>query len=170
MAPRYTPGVANSGRKLRERVLVRAAGGLVWRTGRGGPKLAVIHRPKHRDWSLPKGKLEPGEAFAAAALREVAEETGCRARLGDFAGFTLCSVKKRPKLVLFWHMSAEDPADFEPNHEVDRLEWLAPEDAVERLHNPSERRLVRGALPKASRPRGSRRRHDAASRAASTER
>src|SRR5205807_10525382 len=59
---------------------VLAAGGLVWRPGEDGPEIAVVHRPKYDDWSLPKGKLDEGEDFEAAALREVQEETGLRGR------------------------------------------------------------------------------------------
>jgi 8-oxo-dGTP diphosphatase len=126
--------------------LVRAAGGLVWRKEAGAPRLAVIHRPKHGDWSLPKGKLEDGESFPQAAVREVREETGCRPRLGDFAGYALYRVKGRPKLVLFWHMAAEGATRFRPNGEVDRLEWLSPAEALRRLDHPSERRLVEAAV------------------------
>jgi 8-oxo-dGTP diphosphatase len=125
--------------------VVQAAGGLVWRSGR----LAVVHRPKHGDWSLPKGKLEPGETFPDAALREVAEETGCRARLGEFAGYTLYRVKRGPKLVLFWHMVAVAPRRFEPNGEVDRIEWLRPSQALSRLDHAAERHLVRDAVASA---------------------
>ncbi len=125
--------------------VVEAAGGLVWWRGRDGHALAVIHRPKQDDWSLPKGKLEPGETFTEAALREVAEETGCLARLGAFAGYTLYRSRRGPKLVLFWHMAAEGGLDFEPNGEVDELEWLAPEEATARLDYEEERRLVHTA-------------------------
>ena len=80
----------------------------MWRTGpTGTAELAVIHRPKYDDWSLPKGKLKPGEGFREAALREVEEETGCRARLLLFAGITFYFVSRRPKVVLFWHMRQE---------------------------------------------------------------
>ncbi|HEX6115926.1 MAG TPA: NUDIX domain-containing protein, partial [Solirubrobacterales bacterium] len=61
---------------------VRAAGGVVLRDGAEGLEVAVVHRPKHDDWSLPKGKLEPGESWVDAALREVAEETGLECELG----------------------------------------------------------------------------------------
>ncbi len=134
--------MARPKRIVSELAAIQAAGGLVWRGGR----LAVIHRPKHRDWSLPKGKLEPGETFPDAALREVAEETGCRARLGAFAGYTLYRVKRRPKLVLFWHMFAEGACRFEANGEVDRLEWLRPSEALAKLNHEVERRLLRSAL------------------------
>lgn len=135
--------------------MVEAAGGLLWSASRGNIRLAVIHRPKHGDWSLPKGKLEPGESFPGAALREVAEETGCPPRLADFAGYALYPAKHGLKLVLFWHMLADHAPRFEPNDEVDRLAWLAPEDAVRRLDYPAERRLVRSArLAPAARSRG----------------
>jgi 8-oxo-(d)GTP phosphatase len=127
----------------RRPLLVRAAGGIVWREGpTGTAELAVIHRPKYGDWSLPKGKLEPGEGFREAALREVEEETGCRARLLHFAGFTYYFVRRRAKVVLFWHMRQEGKARFEPSAEVDRMAWCSAEEALARLGHPAERRIV----------------------------
>jgi 8-oxo-dGTP diphosphatase len=126
--------------------LIRAAGGLVWREGANGPRLAIIHRPKNRDWSLPKGKLEPGETFAHAALREVEEETGCHAALRDFAGYTLYSVKGREKIVLFWNMTVRQLSPFTPNGEIDELAWLTPSAALSRLDHPGEREVVVAAL------------------------
>ena len=138
--------MSGAARFLREHLLIEAAGGLVWRSGKDGLRLAVIHRPERGDWSLPKGKLKPGESFTEAALREVTEETSCRPRLGDFAGYTLYLVKRRLKLVLFWHMVAAEGGDpFEPNDEVDRLEWLTPDEDLARLDHPGEKRLVRNA-------------------------
>ena len=62
---------------------VKASGGVVWRRAPGGaPELVVVHRPRYDDWSLPKGKLDPGETWEEAALREVEEEVGLRCRLG----------------------------------------------------------------------------------------
>jgi 8-oxo-dGTP diphosphatase len=133
-------------KKSRRRWLILAAGGVLWRSGRRGPELAVIHRPRRRDWSLPKGKLEPGERFREAALREVREETGCRARLLRFAGSSFYLSKRGPKAVLFWEMAIEGKCRFEPNDEVDRLEWLTPSEAIERVHRASERRLLRRLL------------------------
>lgn len=132
--------------------LIRAAGGLVWRDGLSGRELAIIHRPRHRDWSLPKGKLDPGESFRAAAVREVREETGFAAEPRGLAGFTLYLAKGRPKLVLYWHMEAEPEGAFTPNDEVDRLEWVAPADALARLDHRGERRLVARALRRLGRP------------------
>jgi 8-oxo-dGTP pyrophosphatase MutT (NUDIX family) len=130
----------------RVRLVIRAAGGLLWRDGARGRELAIVHRPRRRDWSLPKGKLERGEGFRAAALREVREETGHAARLLGFAGYTLYVAKRRPKVVLFWHMAADGASAFEPSAEVDQVEWLAAADAIRRLTHPNERRLVARAV------------------------
>jgi 8-oxo-dGTP diphosphatase len=138
------------------RLLILAAGGLLWRSSRGGPELALVHRPRHRDWSLPKGKRERGEGLREAALREVFEETNCRPRLLGFAGFTLYRVGLRPKLVLFWHMTVERRLRFEPTHEVDRVEWLTPRDALRRLDHAGERRIVRRARAPAELTAGAR--------------
>jgi 8-oxo-dGTP diphosphatase len=114
--------------------LVRAAGGVVWRPdGRGGVELLVVHRPRRADWSFPKGKLEPGEDEAACALREVAEETGLRCRLGAELGrVRYRDQRDRPKVVRWWAMTALS-GSFQPNAEVDELVWLAPLDAQDRL-------------------------------------
>ncbi len=65
-----------------EEAEVKAAGGVVWRRGAGGIEVAVCHRPHREDWSLPKGKLDPGETWEEAALREVEEEIGFTCTLG----------------------------------------------------------------------------------------
>jgi 8-oxo-dGTP diphosphatase len=103
----------------------------------------VVHRPRQGDWRLPKGKLKRGEGFSEAAAREVAEETGCRPHLVEFAGYALYGGNGRPKLALFWHMTADGESCFEPNDEIDRVKWLTPKDALDRLKHPAERRLLR---------------------------
>ena len=127
--------------------VIEAAGGIVWRRSREVAELAVIHRPRHQDWSLPKGKRDPGESWQETALREVFEETGCRAEIERFANGTIYTVKGRPKVVLFWHMAVVEEGPFTPNEEVDRLEWLTPEAAMDRLDYESERRLLRHQAP-----------------------
>ncbi len=126
--------------------LIRAAGGLVWRPAPAAPRLAVVRRAKNGDWVLPKGKLEHGESFPVAALREVAEETGCRVRLRDFAGYVLYEARGCPKLALFWHMLLEDAPPFRPNREMDAVAWLAPREALTRLAHPAEWELVETAM------------------------
>jgi 8-oxo-dGTP diphosphatase len=138
--------MARSSREVERGPLIRAAGGLLWRCDGGARTLAVVHRPKHEDWSLPKGKLEPGESFADAALREVAEETGCRAELRDFAGYALYDVKGREKLVLFWNMRLVADLGFTPSGEIDAVAWLAPAEALSRLTHEAEREILRDVL------------------------
>jgi 8-oxo-dGTP diphosphatase len=129
--------------------VIRAAGGLLWRPRPGGPRLAVIHRPRYGDWSLPKGKLEPGESFPGAALREVREETGCEGRLGALVGAAWYRVGPRFKFVLYWEMALAREEPFEPNREVDALEWVSLDEAAARLDHDAERRLVLRFRPRA---------------------
>jgi ADP-ribose pyrophosphatase YjhB (NUDIX family) len=93
---------------------IRAAGGVVFRLGPGEPVIAVVHRPEHDDWVLPKGKLEAGESARDAALREVKEETGQAVAIGDFIGCLGYEVKGRPKLVEFWAMETTLPKGSRP--------------------------------------------------------
>jgi 8-oxo-dGTP diphosphatase len=108
--------------------VIRAAGGVV----RRGERIAVVHRPHRDDWSLPKGKLEPGEDDAAAAVREVLEETGCEAVIErDLGTVTYHVADGRPKSVRYYLMTAGADAA-EPASDVDVVRWVAP-DAVEEL-------------------------------------
>jgi len=107
---------------------IEAAGGVLWRTGDDGRWYAVIHRPKYDDWSLPKGKLDPGETHPEAAVREVEEETGWRAELGVELGVVTYEHDGRPKRVEYWGMRAV-AGEFTPNAEVDELRWLPQHDA-----------------------------------------
>jgi 8-oxo-dGTP pyrophosphatase MutT (NUDIX family)/phosphohistidine phosphatase SixA len=114
-------------------VAVEAAGGLVWRPGSsGGTEVALVHRPKYDDWSLPKGKLEPGEHPLLAALREVAEETGARGVPGRPLGHAVYTKDGRGKRVQYWAMRWRD-GEFRPGSEVDRVDWVPIETAAERL-------------------------------------
>jgi 8-oxo-dGTP diphosphatase len=120
---------------------VRAAGGLVVRDGR----VAVVHRPRYDDWSVPKGKLDEGESFEEAALREVFEETGLRCALREELEPTHYHDRKgRPKVVRYWRMEVQD-GDFTPNAEVDELRWLAPEEARACLSYDRDRENVLAA-------------------------
>jgi 8-oxo-dGTP pyrophosphatase MutT (NUDIX family) len=103
---------------------VEAAGGVVWRVGADGLEVVLVHRPKYDDWTFPKGKLDPGETFEEAALREVVEETGLRCVLGhELEGTRYVDAKGRPKVVRYWEMTVAS-GDFVVNDEVDELVWL----------------------------------------------
>jgi 8-oxo-dGTP diphosphatase len=129
-------------KKVVQRGVIEAAGGLVWRDSPGGRELAVIHRPRYDDWALPKGWLEPGEAWVEAAVREVAEETGCTVRPADFAGCVCYTVNGVPKIVLYWHMELLDAGGYEPNDETDALVWLTAAECLSKLSYAGERALV----------------------------
>jgi 8-oxo-dGTP diphosphatase len=117
---------------------VRAAGGVVRRDGR----IAVVHRPRYDDWSLPKGKLDPGETWEEAALREVREETGLECELGEELSSTRYHDRKgRSKLVRYWLMDPVE-GEFAPNDEVDELRWLTPAEAAALLTYPRDKELA----------------------------
>jgi 8-oxo-dGTP pyrophosphatase MutT (NUDIX family) len=123
---------------------VIAAGGVLYRPGPGGaPEVCLVHRPRYDDWSLPKGTLKRGEPALAAAVREVAEETGASGipelGLPDVA-YRLPD--GRPKTVRFWLMRAATTGPVQDTGEVDKLTWLPLPAAVERLTHPDERPLL----------------------------
>ena len=123
--------------------LVQAAGGIVLRpVGAGRFEVAVVHRPDRDDWSLPKGKLDPGESYEDCALREVLEETGYRCRLLNFVGFTEYRDRRnRQKVVGYWTMEVLD-GEFAVSREVDSLQWLDLEVATHALTYERDRELL----------------------------
>ncbi|OLE20921.1 MAG: hypothetical protein AUG49_23205 [Catenulispora sp. 13_1_20CM_3_70_7] len=127
-------------------IRVRAAGCVVWRPGRTGPEAAVIHRPRYDDWSFPKGKLDPGESYLTAAVREVYEETGYPVVVGRRLPTQVYDVSfggpARIKRVKYWAAQAAADAEFIPNSEVDRLEWLTVSEAGTRLTRQTDRDLL----------------------------
>jgi len=128
--------------------LVRAGGGVVRRRGpRGAWDYAVVHRPRYDDWSLPKGKAEPGESDEDAAVREVEEETGVRCQLGpELSSTSYVDRRGRPKIARYWLMEPDDggggPGTFRPNDEIDDLRWCSAGDAGKILTHDHDRRLI----------------------------
>jgi 8-oxo-dGTP pyrophosphatase MutT (NUDIX family) len=122
-----------------------AAGGIVWDKKGHGRRLALVHRAKYDDWSLPKGKPDPGEEIAETALREVQEELGVDADFGPFAGTTHYPLGDgRTKVVLYWHMTRRaGESTFKPNREIDAVQWLEPKDAIRKLTHEVEKELLR---------------------------
>jgi 8-oxo-dGTP diphosphatase len=134
-------------RAVSEPTQVRAAGGVVVSDGR----IALIHRPKYDDWTLPKGKLEPGESWEEAALREVREETGVPCRLlEELPPIAYRDSRGRPKTVRYWRMEPAGEAGEIDGSEVDELRWVAPDEALAMLTYERDRDLVAAALA----PRG----------------
>jgi 8-oxo-dGTP pyrophosphatase MutT (NUDIX family)/broad specificity phosphatase PhoE len=127
------------------RPTVRAAGGVVWRQDPAAPEVALVHRPEYDDWSLPKGKAKAGEHLLVTAVREIAEETGCRARIGPFLTTVRYRVVSggRPanKEVTYWSMRCVG-GEFEASREVDELRWLPVADARQTLTTASDRAVL----------------------------
>jgi 8-oxo-dGTP pyrophosphatase MutT (NUDIX family) len=125
---------------------IEAAGAVLWRYGRDAAvEVAVIHRPRYDDWSLPKGKLDPGESFEQAALREVEEETGLACELGrSLPEAHYVDHRGRPKVVRYWAMTVTGGDAFSPNDEVDQLVWMALDDARIRLSYDHDRAVLDG--------------------------
>src|SRR3954467_5204922 len=122
---------------------VKASGGVVWRRGERGVEVVVVHRPRYDDWSLPKGKLDPGESWEQAALREIEEETGLRCTLGEEVETSRYLVGDRPKTVRGWRMEVAEEPGTAPDDEVDHVRWLTPDEALELLDYELDRALVR---------------------------
>jgi 8-oxo-dGTP pyrophosphatase MutT (NUDIX family) len=125
-----------------ERADVKAAGGVVLRRGEHGPVVALCHRPRYDDWSFPKGKLDPGEGWEEAALREVREEIGLVCRLGAELPPVAYEVAAGRKVVRYWLMEPESGA-FAPNEEVDEVRWMSPAEAESLLSYDHDRALAR---------------------------
>ncbi|MEB3366775.1 NUDIX hydrolase [Saccharopolyspora mangrovi] len=126
--------------------LVRAAGTLLWRPSPQGPEVVLVHRPRYDDWSLPKGKLDPGELAAHAAAREVVEETGFEATLTRPLAQVSYSVPRRtgglaPKVVYYFSARLRG-GEFAPNDEVDELRWLPLKEARAELSYPHDARVL----------------------------
>ncbi len=115
--------------------MIRAAGGVAWRPGPGGePEILLVHRKRYDDWSLPKGKVEPGETLPVTAVREVLEEGGARLALGRRLISVRYSVGGRPKRVHYWSARVLSVDSYAvPNHEVDEVAWVPADRAAERV-------------------------------------
>lgn len=108
-----------------ESAVIRAAGAVLWRPSRrDGVRIALVHRPRYDDWSLPKGKAEAGEVAPVTAAREVQEETGFQAAIGRSLTTVSYTTSAGPKTVHYF-VARRMGGYFTPNKEVDRLEWLS---------------------------------------------
>jgi 8-oxo-(d)GTP phosphatase len=124
--------------------IVRAAGAVLWRPGPrdGAEEIAVIHRPRYDDWSLPKGKADPDETEPVTAVREVLEETGHRAQLGRRIATVNYGVDQGTKKVWYWSARSLG-GGFVPNNEVDELIWLPIPAAIKKVSYAYDRKVLR---------------------------
>lgn len=127
---------------------IEAAGVVLLRTARGrGLQVCLVHRPRRSDWSLPKGKRDPGEMLPVTARRETIEETGVEVALGAPLHQQRYKVDGRPKTVDYWVGRAlRGGPGFRPNKEIDDLAWMSPKQARARLTYPRDRELIDEAI------------------------
>lgn len=121
---------------------IRAAGGVAWRPAGGDVQVCLVHRPRYGDWSLPKGKLEPGEHPLLAAVREVAEESDIRAAPQVRLPTVRYRSEGRPKVVDYWSMRAVGDGGFQPGTEVDEVCWLPVDDAIRLVSYPHDAEVL----------------------------
>ena len=125
--------------------LVHAAGGVVVRAGAGGPEVLLVHRPAYDDWTLPKGKVEPGESDEGCAVREVEEETGLVCGIGqELPSSDYTDARGRPKRVRYWRMTAT-AGSLAFLHEVDAARWVSFEVAENLLTYPRDVDVLQAA-------------------------
>lgn len=125
---------------------VLAAGGVVWRRAGDELQVVIVHRNRYDDWSLPKGKLDPGETDEEAALREVREETTVEAALGpELPSTNYLDRSGKHKRVRYWAMTvvSGDPAG---SHEVDDARWVTLDQAASQLSYAHDVEVVAALL------------------------
>jgi len=124
--------------------MIRAAGAVLWRQkSHNEIEIAIIHRPRYDDWSLPKGKIEDGESALECAYRELFEETGIRANFTRQLDSIEYEDNGQSKRVIYWAAQSLNPLiEFVANEEVDQLQWLSPTDALEALTHPLDAQVL----------------------------
>jgi 8-oxo-dGTP diphosphatase len=131
--------------------VIQAAGGVLQRQSSSGDEVMIVHRKRYGDWTLPKGKLKPGESFTEGARREVQEETGCSVHLGEYLGAIGYEVRDVPKVVLFWRMSIATQHAITDSSEVEEVAWMRIAEAVQKLTHVEEKAFLSRVL-KCARP------------------
>jgi 8-oxo-dGTP diphosphatase len=152
--------ISTKGSKTKKAKMARSpilgAGGIVLRGG-GEPLIAVVQRRKDNAWVLPKGKLKSNESAIAAAEREVQEETGQDVAVHEFVGAISYAANRKPKVVQFWRMQADDGAMRKLSKDIRAVKWLPLNSAIKKLRDPLEQvflrnvaeRVLANALPRA---------------------
>jgi len=122
---------------------IQAAGAIVWRRNESDAiEIALVHRPKYDDWSIPKGKVEGEESLIACAYREVVEETGFAVRFGQSLGSAHYEVNGLRKTVTYWSARLLGEQGKPNPEEVDAVRWMSCEEAKEQLGRDSDRQIV----------------------------
>ena len=143
MATKSATATKSKSKSKKSPVTVQAAGAVLWRpdSESGEPEIAVIHRQRYDDWSLPKGKIDPGETEPVAAVREIYEETGQLSHLGRRLCRVTYPIPIGTKVVDYWAARGVG-GEFSPSREVDQLLWLPLAEAMQRLTYPHDRKVT----------------------------
>lgn len=129
---------------MKDNNLIVAAGAVIWRRNADDAvEIALIHRVKYNDWSLPKGKLEENESLISCAYREVLEETGLTVRFGPRIGEVSYQVGNQPKSVTYWSAKLISEGGIPDPLEVDEVRWMLIDQALEFLTRILDKEIVR---------------------------
>ncbi|HKT52477.1 MAG TPA: NUDIX hydrolase [Candidatus Angelobacter sp.] len=134
-----------------ESPVIRAAGGILQRVTPRGDEVLIVYRKRYQDWILPKGEVKDGESFQEAALREVAQETGCSCQLGNYLGTISYSDHGTPKVIMFWKMTVLEEHPVLDAAETAEVAWIPLPAAVQKLSQSQEKALL-SRLSSAARP------------------
>ena len=130
---------------------VYAAGAVCWREEKRELLVAIVHRVRYRDWTFPKGKVDPGETLAETAVREIKEETGLKIKLGvPLETMTYPLDKSKNKVVHYWAAKVSDKAlansKFKANDEISEVVWIGAEQAFAKLSYQHDRELLQEVI------------------------
>jgi len=128
-----------------------AAGAVCWREVGKDLMVAMIYRGRYKDWSFPKGKVDPGETLAEAAVREIKEETGLKVKLGVPLSTVSYPIDKgRTKVVHYWAAKVSEKAvansKFKPDEEVSEVVWVKADQAFAKLSYKHDQELLQEVL------------------------
>jgi phosphohistidine phosphatase SixA/ADP-ribose pyrophosphatase YjhB (NUDIX family) len=123
--------------------IIQAAGAVLWRYSQKKVEIALVHRPRYNDWSLPKGKVEEKESHIACAYREVLEETGYASIFGPQIGQAMYKVPEGKKVVRYWSAQAVgEPIGTIDKNEIDEILWLEVKEARKKLTLDDDKAIV----------------------------
>jgi len=134
-----------------ESPVIRAAGGILQRVTPRGDEVLIVYRKRYQDWALPKGEVKDGESFQEAAVREVAQETGCSCQLGNYLGTISFSDHGTPKVIMFWKMTVLEENPVAESDEAGEVVWMPLAVAIQKLSQAQEKALL-SRLSNAARP------------------